>query len=110
MRARPTFAAWSKISTLAVTFSFAVGAAMLGVVFNQISDERNCALSDAVSGVNRAAQNAVNQNNRPCSWVSSVSTAVKSVAFDTTSAVESAPGQFSVQGLLGIRLDTVKKI
>jgi adenylate cyclase len=37
-RSRPTFAAWSKISMLAVAFSFVVGAAMLGATFNQISE------------------------------------------------------------------------
>jgi adenylate cyclase len=37
-RSRPTFAAWSSISVLAVAFGFTVGAAMLGAVFNQIRE------------------------------------------------------------------------
>jgi adenylate cyclase len=38
-RSRPTFAAWSKISMLAVAFGFSVGAAMLGATFDQVSEE-----------------------------------------------------------------------
>ena len=37
-RSRPTFAAWSNVSMLAVAFSFAIGAAMLGAVFDQASE------------------------------------------------------------------------
>jgi class 3 adenylate cyclase len=36
-RSRPTFAAWSSISMLAVAFGFVVGAAMLGATFDQVS-------------------------------------------------------------------------
>ncbi|MGE5695725.1 MAG: adenylate/guanylate cyclase domain-containing protein [Candidatus Sericytochromatia bacterium] len=38
-RSRPTFAAWSNISMLAVAFSFAVGAAMLGAAFSQVREK-----------------------------------------------------------------------
>ena len=38
-RSRPTFAAWSKMSILAVAFGFAVAGAMLGAVFDQVSEE-----------------------------------------------------------------------
>jgi adenylate cyclase len=38
-RSRPTFAAWSKISMLAVAFGFSIGAALLGAAFNQVSEE-----------------------------------------------------------------------
>jgi class 3 adenylate cyclase len=38
-RSRPTFAAWSNISMLAVAFGFAVGAALLGATFDQISEQ-----------------------------------------------------------------------
>jgi adenylate cyclase len=38
-RSRPTFAAWSKISMLAVAFGFSVGAAMLGATFDQVNEE-----------------------------------------------------------------------
>ncbi len=37
-RSRPTFAAWSNISMLAVGFSFSIGAALLGAAFNQVSE------------------------------------------------------------------------
>jgi hypothetical protein len=37
-RSRPTFATWSNISMLAVAFGFAVGAAMLGAAFNEVSE------------------------------------------------------------------------
>jgi class 3 adenylate cyclase len=37
-RSRPTFAAWSKISMLAVAFGFSLGAALLGAAFNQVSE------------------------------------------------------------------------
>jgi adenylate cyclase len=37
-RSRPTFATWSNISMLAVAFGFAIGAAMLGAAFNQVSE------------------------------------------------------------------------
>jgi class 3 adenylate cyclase len=37
-RSRPTFAAWSKISMLAVAFSFSIGAALLGAAFNQVRE------------------------------------------------------------------------
>ena len=37
-RSRPTFAAWSNVSMLAVAFSFVIGAAMLGAVFDQVSE------------------------------------------------------------------------
>jgi adenylate cyclase len=37
-RSRPTFAAWSKISMLAVAFGFSIGAALLGAAFNQVSE------------------------------------------------------------------------
>ena len=36
-RSRPTFAAWSKISMLAVAFGFSIGAALLGAAFSQVS-------------------------------------------------------------------------
>jgi class 3 adenylate cyclase len=38
-RSRPTFAAWSKISMLAVAFSFSIGAALLGAAFNQVREK-----------------------------------------------------------------------
>src|ERR1700751_1304817 len=38
-RSRPTFAAWSNISMLAVAFGFVVGAAMLGAAFNQVREK-----------------------------------------------------------------------
>ena len=37
-RSQPTFASWSNISMLAVAFSFAIGASLLGAVFNQVSE------------------------------------------------------------------------
>jgi adenylate cyclase len=37
-RSRPTFAAWSNISMLAVAFGFSIGAALLGAAFNQVSE------------------------------------------------------------------------
>jgi class 3 adenylate cyclase len=37
-RSRPTFAAWSKISMLAVAFGFSIGAALLGAAFNPVSE------------------------------------------------------------------------
>ena len=38
-RSRPTFAAWSNISMLAVAFGFSIGAALLGAAFNQVSEK-----------------------------------------------------------------------
>jgi class 3 adenylate cyclase len=38
-RSRPTFAAWSKISMLAVAFGFSIGAALLGAAFNQVGEK-----------------------------------------------------------------------
>jgi len=38
-RSRPTFAAWAKISMLAVAFGFSIGAALLGAAFNQVSEK-----------------------------------------------------------------------
>ncbi|HTQ19271.1 adenylate/guanylate cyclase domain-containing protein [Mycobacterium sp.] len=37
-RSRPTFAAWSKISMLAVAFGFSIGAALLGAAFHQVAE------------------------------------------------------------------------
>jgi class 3 adenylate cyclase len=37
-RSRPTFAAWSNLSVLGVTFNFAVGGAMLAAVFDRASE------------------------------------------------------------------------
>ncbi|MFG1929028.1 adenylate/guanylate cyclase domain-containing protein [Mycobacterium sp. NPDC048908] len=48
-RSRPTFAAWSNMSMLAVAFGFAVGAAMLGAAFDPVRD--NPALAVVIGGV-----------------------------------------------------------
>ena len=37
-RSRPTFAAWTNLSMLAVAFGFTIGAAMLGAMFRQVSE------------------------------------------------------------------------
>lgn len=37
-RSRPTFAAWSKISMLAVAFGFSVGGALLGAAFSRVGE------------------------------------------------------------------------